>query len=158
MGRPSAVAVEFLSTTSSAETGRYRPCIREGLAYGVEFSAKMDRSPRELGEGLKEDYDEGMDVLCGFFSGLYIFARETNFGATRLFSISDMNGWLCNVRERVLSQLYGFQVVPLDETSFNVVARSKFYEKAHRTGLGSITALTLELNGLPPLIHICDTA
>ena len=64
VGRPPTAAVEF----SSAETSRYRPYIGERLADGVGFFAMMDRSPRELGGGLKEDGDEGplavSSVVC----------------------------------------------------------------------------------------------
>ena len=59
VGRPPTAAVEF----SSAETGRYRPYVGERLADGVGFSAMMDRSPRELGKGLKDDDDEGPLVV-----------------------------------------------------------------------------------------------
>jgi len=67
--------------------------IGAGPAYGIGFSSKVERPPRELGKVLKEDGDEGMDVLCSVFGGTYNFAvigvRETDSDPVRLRSISD---------------------------------------------------------------------
>jgi len=53
----------------------------------------VERPPRELGEVLKEDGDEGIDILCSVFSGIYNFAvigvRETDSDPVGLSSISD---------------------------------------------------------------------
>jgi hypothetical protein len=64
--------------------------VRAGLAYGIGLSGKVERAPRELSEGLKEDGDEGLDVLGSVFGGLHNFAviriREANSNATRLLA------------------------------------------------------------------------
>lgn len=56
----------------------------------------MERPSRELGKGLKEYGDEGLDVFRSVFGGLYNFAvirvRETNPDATVLFSTGDTAG------------------------------------------------------------------
>ena len=56
----------------------------------------MERSPGVLGECLKEDGDEGLDILRSVFGGLHnltiIRIRETNSDATGSFNVSDIKG------------------------------------------------------------------
>ena len=115
-------------------------------AYGVGFSGEMESPPRELGEGLEENSNECLDVLCSFFSGLYNFpvirVRETNSDATVLLSTGDsdtMGRKPCDVR-LVQEENVGF-IVPAvrvpgspvrREVTHIDIAWSKLHEKTHR--------------------------